>query len=168
MIWAIFEGSVISFGLNETDSKRSQNDVLLFISFSGKTPELLNLLPHVPEATQVMAMTSHLKAEDCLLFTHRETGILLSAPIQESEEDSFGVGAPTTSTTVALAVADMLALTLAGQLHREQKKEVFKRNHPGGAIGMNYREVEELKKDGVDFSVLELPSPSISAKDEQG
>ena len=143
-----------------------QNDVLLFISFSGKTPELLNLLPHISESTPVMAITSHLKPENCPLSADRENSILLPAPIHESEETSFGVAAPTTSTTIALAVADMLALTVADQMHSDRTRQVFKRNHPGGAIGMNHREVEELKKDGIDVQVLELPSPSISAKDE--
>ena len=59
----------------------------------------------------------------------------------------------------------MLALTIAEQMQGSETKHVFKRNHPGGAIGMNHQEVEKLKKEGVDFSFLELPSPSISAED---
>jgi D-arabinose 5-phosphate isomerase GutQ len=144
------------------------DDVVLFVSFSGKTPELLNLLPHISPSTQLIAISSHCNVSECRLLRGRDTAILLPAPIQESEESSFGVGAPTTSTTVALAVADMLALTLAQQIHgREKKQEVFKRNHPGGAIGMNHREVEELKKKdpAIDVSILELPSPSISGED---
>lgn len=145
---------------------RGYKDVLLFISFSGKTPELLNLLPHLPEGTRVMAMTSHTRREDCLLLVDRDDGVLIPTPIPEKEEATFGVAAPTTSTTVALAVADMLALTVADQLHTTRTREVFKRNHPGGAIGMTQKEVEKLKKDGEDFVVLELPSPSISGSDD--
>ena len=140
-------------------------DVLLFVTYSGKTPELLNLLPHIPAATRRIALTSQLDKDNCLLLRDSANSILLPAPIPEREQDSFGVSAPTTSTTVALAVADMLALAVADQLHGDDKKEVFKRNHPGGAIGMNHKEVEELKKDGVDVSILELPSPTISGKD---
>lgn len=81
--------------------------------------------------------------------------------------ESFGVAAPMTSTTVALAVADMLALCIAEQIHGDAKSQVFKRNHPGGAIGMNHAEVEKLKEDGIEVSILELPSPSISARDEE-
>lgn len=140
-------------------------DVLLFVSYSGKTPELLNLLPHIPESTQLITISSQTKSEDCSLLRETANGILLPAPIHESEETSFGVGAPTTSTTVALAVTDMLALTIAEQMQGSETKHVFKRNHPGGAIGMKHQEVEKLKKNGVDFSILELPSPSISAED---
>jgi D-arabinose 5-phosphate isomerase GutQ len=52
-----------------------------------------------------------------------------------SEEASFGVSAPTTSTTVAIAVGDMLALTTANQLYQDTAGIVFQRNHPGGSIG---------------------------------
>ncbi|KAK3707762.1 hypothetical protein LTR37_011939 [Vermiconidia calcicola] len=157
------------------------DDVLLFVSYSGRTPELLNVLPHIPAATQVMAMSSHSRAEECpLLLTRslqstqclgddgpRNTGILIPTPIPESEESSFGLSAPTTSTTVALAVADMLALTISEQIHdgQQARKAAFRRNHPGGAIGMNHEEVESLKKDGIQVSLLELPSPSISGED---
>lgn len=132
------------------------DDVLLFVSFSGKTPELLSLLPHIPDSTRIIAMTSHLDRRDCALLARRKSGILLSAPIPESEETSYGVSAPTTSTTVALAVADMLALTVAQKLHSGEQRSVFKRNHPGGAIGMNHQEAEQLSGDGVDFSVVEV------------
>ena len=142
------------------------DDVILFISYSGKTPELLNLRPHIPQSTRIIVITSCLRREDCFLLCDREDGILIQAPIHKSEEQTFGVSAPTTSTTVALAVADMLALTVADQMHGEGKKQVFKRNHPGGAIGMRHQEVESLTKDGKNVSILELPSPSISAEDE--
>lgn len=150
------------------DIRAERRDVLLFVSFSGKTPELLNLLPHVPGDVTIVAMSSHLEREECLLLRGRdeERGILLPAPIHEKEETSFGVSAPTTSTTVALAVADMLALAVADEMHRGKTKDVFLRNHPGGAIGMTHREVEEVKKSKLDVSIVELPSPSISAESE--
>lgn len=145
-----------------------ERDVLLFVSFSGKTPELLGLLPHLPEGTRVMALSSPIRSEDCMLLEGRRDGVLLPAPIPEREEVSFGVAAPTTSTTVALAVADMLALTVAGEMHRSRGRmaDVFKRNHPGGAIGLSQREVKKLKREGEDLTVVELPSPSISASDD--
>ena len=117
-------------------------------------------------------MSSQTSRSACPLIQARkpDLGILLPAPIPVSEEASFGVSAPTTSTTVALAVSDMLALTVAERLHRSRsgcKREAFKRNHPGGAIGMSHqREVVKVKKTEVKVEVLELPSPSISANDE--
>ncbi|KAF2680754.1 SIS domain-containing protein [Lentithecium fluviatile CBS 122367] len=111
------------------------SDAVMFISYSGKTPELMAVLGHVPSATPVLAVTSHTKARECPLLRERPDGILLPAPIHELEEVSFGVCAPTTSTTVAIAVGDMLALTVAEALHADDKENVFRKNHPGGAIG---------------------------------
>lgn len=142
------------------------DDVVLFVSYSGKTPELLNLMKHMPRTVRHIALSSMLDKGACPLLAGHDSGVLLPAPIPELEEESFGVKAPTTSTTVALAVADMLALTTADQLHAEDKKHIFRRNHPGGAIGMDDGEVKKLKRDGVDVSILELPSPSIAGKDD--
>lgn len=141
------------------------NDVLLFVSYSGKTPELLNLLPHVLESTITIAISSQMRSSDCPLLAERRQGILLPAPIPVAEETTFGVSAPTTSTTVALAVTDMLALSVADEVHAEDKQLVFKRNHPGGAIGMTQLSTKKAKTSGVKLSVLELPSPTISAAD---
>jgi hypothetical protein len=65
-------------------------------------------------------------------------GILLPAPIHEDEDASFGVCAPTSSTTVALSLGDALAIATARKLHTAPGKgpaEVFRGYHPGGAIG---------------------------------
>lgn len=143
-------------------------DVLLFVTFSGKTPELLNILPHVPHEVQVMALSSQLEVRDCQVLQRCKNGILLPAPIHESEEVSHGVKAPTTSTTVALAVCDMLALTVADEMHGNGTRDVFARNHPGGAIGLSHQEAKKLKKsEEVDISIVELPSPSISAESSE-
>ncbi|KAK8152608.1 sugar isomerase [Phyllosticta citrichinensis] len=118
---------------------REDRDAVLFISFSGKTAELINLLPHIGAGVPVMALTGHADFEqECPLLVGRRRGthaVLLPAPIHESEEKSFGVSAPTTSTTVAMAVGDMLAITAAERIHDDDKGRVFRKNHPGGAIG---------------------------------
>jgi D-arabinose 5-phosphate isomerase GutQ len=132
----------------------------MFISYSGKTPELMAVLEHVPLSTPVLAITSHTRPRDCPLLRERPDGILLPAPIHELEEVSFGVCAPTTSTTVAIAVGDMLALTLADALHAHRKKDVFRKNHPGGAIGQKTRQTDVIEEP--DRSVKRpkgLPSP---------
>lgn len=112
---------------------------MLFISFSGKTSELATLASHLSPATTVLALTAHSDASSCPLLAHSTNGILLPSPIHESETRTFGVNAPTTSTTVAIAVGDMLALTIANQLYQETASAVFHRNHPGGAIGAAVR-----------------------------
>ncbi|KAJ5959436.1 Sugar isomerase (SIS) [Penicillium vulpinum] len=117
------------------------NDTVLLISFSGRSPEILSLLPHLPATVPVIALTSHTDPAACpLLALHGPTGmgILLPAPIHEDEESSFGVSAPTSSTTVALSLGDALAIATARKLHTATGKspaEVFRGFHPGGAIG---------------------------------
>ncbi|KAF9890219.1 hypothetical protein FE257_006131 [Aspergillus nanangensis] len=116
------------------------HDTLLLISFSGRTPELQLLLPHIPSTVPVIAITAHLHPATCplLLFHPPEMGILLPAPIHEDEESSFGVCAPTSSTTVALSLGDALAIATARRLHTSPGRgpaEIFKSFHPGGAIG---------------------------------
>ncbi|KAF2434137.1 SIS domain-containing protein [Tothia fuscella] len=111
-------------------------DAILFITFSGKTPELLSFLPHIPSEIPILAITAHSNPSSCQLLANRPDSILLPAPIHESEEKTFGVSAPTTSTTVAIAIGDMIALTAADRMHQAEAGAVFKRNHPGGAIGL--------------------------------
>ncbi|KAL2269197.1 hypothetical protein VTJ83DRAFT_4043 [Remersonia thermophila] len=113
----------------------SPHDTLLLVTFSGRTPELLALLPHLDPALPLILLTGHDRPDTCDLLRRRPGAILLPAPIHEDETRSFGVAAPTTSTTVALAVADALALVVAAELHEGGVESVFKRNHPGGAIG---------------------------------
>ncbi|KAE8418517.1 ubiE/COQ5 methyltransferase family-domain-containing protein [Aspergillus pseudocaelatus] len=115
-------------------------DTLLLISFSGRTPELLLLLPHIPATVPIIAITSHLHPSTCplLSFQPSDMGILLPAPIHEDEELSIGVSAPTSSTTVALSLGDALAIATARRLHTSSGRgpaEIFKSFHPGGAIG---------------------------------
>ena len=125
----------------------------MFVSYSGKTAELMAVLDHLPPTLPVIALTSQTRPDDCILLQGRDDAILLPAPIHELEEISFGVCAPTTSTTVAIAVGDMLMLTLAEAMHADDTKHVFKKNHPGGAIG------ETAKRKALAQEVDELEGP---------
>ncbi|XP_014550013.1 hypothetical protein COCVIDRAFT_62707, partial [Bipolaris victoriae FI3] len=114
-------------------------DVLLFVSFSGCTRELVNVLPHVTFKVPIIALTGHTDVSACPLLAGRQDGrgigILLPTPVHESEEESFGVGAPTTSTIVAMAVGDMLAIAVSERIYGADKAYMFQRNHPGGILG---------------------------------
>ncbi|KAJ5596316.1 Sugar isomerase (SIS) [Penicillium hetheringtonii] len=117
------------------------NDTILLISFSGRSPELLSLLPHLPATVPVIALTSHTDPSTCpLLSLHGQSGmgVLLPSPIHEDEEISLGVSAPTSSTTVALCLGDALAIAIARKLHTTPGRgpaDIFRSHHPGGAIG---------------------------------
>ncbi|KAJ5189458.1 Sugar isomerase (SIS) [Penicillium cf. griseofulvum] len=145
------------------------NDTILLISFSGRSPELLSLLPHIPATVPVIALTSHTHPATCpLLALHGPAGmgILLPAPIHEDEEASFGVSAPTSSTTVALSLGDALAIATARKLHTATGKspaEVFRGFHPGGAIGAAAAETPlTTPSSGMSTRTFDSPTSSLS------
>ena len=120
------------------------NDTLLFITYSGRTPELLTLVSYLDQSLPTILLTSHKRPDTCLFLEeqHRPNAILLPAPVKKehTEVTAFGVAAPMTSTTVALAVGDALAMAASREIHgQDGAKGVFAKNHPGGAIGMMTR-----------------------------
>lgn len=146
------------------------DDTLMLITFSGKTPELSLLMPHLDARLPLIVLTG--RTMEAEVVKQREGAaanktILLPAPIHESETVSFGVSAPTTSTTMALAVGDALALTCAQELNpcAGGLAGVFGRNHPGGAIGATYRKPQTVKDVMVPFGdISTLPHPSAEVQ----
>ncbi|KAJ5669763.1 Sugar isomerase (SIS) [Penicillium macrosclerotiorum] len=147
------------------------DDTMLLISFSGRSPELLALLPHIPLSVTIIALTSHIQPSACpLLSLHGPSGmgILLPAPVHEDEEISLGVSAPTSSTTVALCLGDALAIATARKLHITPGRgpaEVFRSYHPGGAIGAAVAGATTpltTPSSAVSTSAFDSPSSSIS------
>ncbi|KAK8109473.1 SIS domain-containing protein [Apiospora kogelbergensis] len=115
-----------------------RNDTVIFITYSGKTPELLQLLPHLEDSVRVVVLTGATQPKDCELIRHRPDAILLPAPTYELEKTSFGVNAPTTSVTMAIAVGHALAIVASREMYRSVPA-VFAKNHPGGAIGAGFK-----------------------------
>lgn len=101
----------------------------------------------------LIAVTSHVNPSTCPLFESRSPhlSILLPAPIPITEVESFGVAAPTTSTTVALALTDAIAMAVARRLHLDPSA-VFQGYHPGGTIGLSHR------ASGLSSTSAEIPS----------
>ncbi|OKP13217.1 Arabinose 5-phosphate isomerase GutQ [Penicillium subrubescens] len=148
------------------------NDTMLLISFSGRSPELLCLLPYIPTTVPIIALSSHTEPDACpLLSLHGPLGmgVLLPAPIHEQEEASLGVSAPTSSTTVALCLGDALAIATARKLHTDPGRgpaDVFRSYHPGGAIGAAAAAAgatpSTTPSSGVSTAAFDSPSSSIS------
>ncbi|MBD65259.1 MAG: arabinose-5-phosphate isomerase [Halobacteriovoraceae bacterium] len=102
-------------------------DIIVAISNSGETEELIKLLSFFKEnGNQVIAMTG--KSESTLA-THSD--FLLDIGI--SKEACPLELAPTTSTTVTMAMGDALAVALMKA--RDFKAENFAKFHPGGSLG---------------------------------
>ncbi|KAH8892540.1 SIS domain-containing protein [Thozetella sp. PMI_491] len=116
-------------------------DTIIMITFSGKTPELMLLMPHLSAKCPLVVLTSPMTTDTCQLAKLRPDLILLPAPIPESETSTFGVSAPTTSTTMAIAMGDALAYVASKEMYASVAG-VFGKNHPGGAIGQAYQKAK--------------------------
>lgn len=103
------------------------SDVLLMISNSGETEELVRLLPFLEyQKNRVVAMTG--KGNSTL---GRHADVILDVSV-EREACNINL-APTSSTTAALVMGDALAVVLS--IKRGFQPEDFARFHPGGSLG---------------------------------
>ncbi|HEU4595942.1 MAG TPA: KpsF/GutQ family sugar-phosphate isomerase [Pyrinomonadaceae bacterium] len=102
-------------------------DVAVVLSNSGETAEVVELLPFLQHRkTPVIAVVGNLNST----LAKRATVVLDASVEQEACPLNL---APTTSTTVALAIGDALAMTLM-QVKRLTPED-FAMNHPGGRLG---------------------------------
>ena len=105
----------------------SNSDVAILISKSGETEEMLPLLEQLKRlGVRTVAITG--EGESTLA---RHADVWLDASVRE--EACPHDLAPTTSTTVTLAIGDALAVTLLEV--KGFRREDFARLHPGGALG---------------------------------
>lgn len=105
----------------------SSDDVLLAISYSGNTDELLRILPPVIERNiPIIAISSN---HDSLLGKHSACHLTVKV---DHEADPLNL-APTSSTTATMAMGDALACALVRV--RNFKDADFARFHPGGSLG---------------------------------
>ena len=111
------------------------HDVVFILSQSGETEEVVRLLPWLKElAVPVLAMTGD---ADSTLGRAADIVIALG-----KIEEACGLGlAPTTSTTVMLAIGDALALAVSRM--RGFTREDFARFHPAGSLGRRLSRVEQ-------------------------
>ena len=103
------------------------NDVLMALSYSGESEEILNLLPLVRRfGVKVISLTGKLQSAMAKMSD-------VVVPVTVDREACPFNMAPTTSTTATLAVGDALAIVLLES--RGFKIEDYARRHPAGAIG---------------------------------
>jgi len=111
------------------------DDVLLILSQSGETEEVVRLLPSLAElGVPIIAMTA--RADSSL---GRAASVTIALGSMD-EACSLGL-APSTSTTVMLAVGDALALVTSRM--RNFGREDFARFHPAGSLGRKLSKVED-------------------------
>ena len=114
------------------------DDIVLLLSYSGETEEVLRLLPLVGQVAQSsLAITAH---ADSSLAQQVDLALLLGA---HPEACHMGL-APSCSTTAMLALGDALALVVSQQ--RGFTREQFARLHPAGNLGKQLTRVEEVMR----------------------
>ena len=105
----------------------SKNDVVMALSNSGKTEEIVSLLPILKNmGIKIIALTGDDKSAIATASdVHIDVGV---------EEEACPMNlSPTASTTAALAMGDAIAVALLEK--RGFSAEDFAKSHPGGSIG---------------------------------
>ena len=126
----------------------TQNDIVLAISNSGETNEMINILPVIRRiGAKIIALCGR---RDSTLGKNAD--FFIDAGV-EKEACPLGL-APTASTTAALAMGDALAMALlAARNFTEQDFAVF---HPGGSLGRKLLlTVENVMRSGEDNPIIE-------------
>jgi len=130
----------------------TRGDLLLALSNSGETAEILALLPHIKRlGLPLIALTGN---PDSTLA--RDATVHLNVAVnQEACPHNL---APTASTTAALAMGDALAVALLEA--RGFSADDFARSHPGGALGRRLLlHVEDLMRRGEDLPRVHPHAP---------
>ncbi len=128
-----------------------EDDVMLALSHSGETDELLRLLESVRRiGARVIALTGNAKST-----LARAADVTLDCGIAEEACPMNLV--PTASTTAALAMGDALAMTLL--VRRGFREDQFASLHPGGKIGRRLMRVENAMHSGDSAPVVLTTTP---------
>jgi arabinose-5-phosphate isomerase len=105
----------------------NDGDVILALSYSGESEELLNLLPALKRfSVKIISFTGNIKSS---LAKHSDVSLNVKVP---KEACPFNL-APTSSTTAMLVMGDALAMAVLQA--RGFKQKDFAKYHPSGAIG---------------------------------
>jgi arabinose-5-phosphate isomerase len=105
----------------------NDGDVILALSYSGESEELLNLLPALKRfSVKIVSLTGNTKSS---LAKHSDAVLNVRVP---KEACPFNL-APTASTTAMLVMGDALAIAILEA--RGFKQSDFAKYHPSGAIG---------------------------------
>lgn len=132
-----------------------QGDVVLALSKSGETKELADMIGYAKRySIPLIGMTA--KADSTL---GRAADILLAVP--DAAEACAETNAPTTSTTLMIALGDALAVALLES--KGFKADHFKVFHPGGKLGAMLRTASDLMHKSTELPLVMTGTPFIDA-----
>lgn len=125
----------------------TKDDIAVFISNSGETSELLTLLPSLQsKQIQIISITRSLASS----LSRSSNKVIAYGNVKECTPLE---AAPTTSTTVMMALCDALAMVCA-HLKGTTSKEFYE-FHPGGNLGRELMPVKEIMRIGDRHCIIE-------------
>ena len=133
-----------SFNLSASDSSHgdlgsiSKKDILILISYSGKTSELKNIIQYANR--NKVLLIGIMSKKDSILY--KASDIKLIIP---EVKESGGI-VPTSSTTAQLALGD--ALAISSMNYKKFGKLDFKKIHPAGNLGAQLKTVQDIMLTG--------------------
>jgi arabinose-5-phosphate isomerase len=133
----------------------AREDVIIALSNSGETEELLRLLPALKKiGARIVAVT-----RDMVNPLARGADLVIAFG---NVEEACPMGlAPTASTAVLLAVGDALAMTVLE--NRDFSREEYALFHPGGKLGRGLMKVHELMRQGEACPLVAESAPLSAA-----
>ncbi len=135
----------------------TNKDIAIFLSFSGETEELIDLLPSLnSKKIQILSITGN---KISTISKASKSHIHLSV---EQEADSLNL-APTSSTTAMMALGDAIAVSLAESARF--KESDFGKNHPGGSLGKNFITVSQIMIKGNQIPFVNHKKSIIESMD---
>jgi len=126
-------------------------DVVLALSHSGETEEIVNLVPHVKRRGATLVALTGSKGSTLA----KAADVVVSVAIRE--EACPNNLAPTASTTAQLVMGDALAMALS--VEKGFRPEDFAALHPGGKLGKRFLRVSDLMHAGADVPLVASTAP---------
>jgi len=128
-----------------------QNDIVMLISHSGETEEIINLLPSLKKiGVKLISIT---RTSDCLIARKCDISLVTGTT---GEADPMNI-VPTSSSTATMALGDALSVALL--IKRGFKEGDFALFHPGGALGKRLLlSVSDLSFEGDENPVVSVDS----------
>ena len=129
-----------SFNLSASDSSHgdlgsvSKKDILILISYSGKTSELKNIIQYANR--NKIFLIGIMSKKDSILYKASDIKLIIPEVIE-----SGGI-VPTSSTAAQLALGD--ALAISAMHYKRFGKLDFKKIHPAGNLGAQLKTVEDI------------------------
>ncbi len=133
-----------------------QNDVVICISYSGESDEIMTLVPVIKRlGVSIISMTGNQNSSiGQISDVHLNVGV-------EKEACPHNL-APTSSTTVALAMGDALAVSIL--TNKGFSPDDFARSHPSGALGRRLLTfVHNIMKTGDDIPMVSADTKLLDA-----